>query len=495
MGSTSIVRRGIVRLTAIVSALGSCWLACSTPDAVAPAVIRSTSPPPPPSDERVLRVATSGDYAPFSLWPGSALEPEGFSVAVARAFAEASGRRIEWIRFDWPTLAADLEQARFDLALSGITIRPDRSAAGRFALPLVSSGAVALVPAASAIRRPTELDRPSVRIAVNRGGHLERVARSLFPTAGIEAVEVNERVPDRLADGRADAVVTDVLEAPHWQSRLPPTRLIGPFTRDRKAPWLPADRAPLARELDAWLLEAERNGTLGALRRRHGLPDTATALPLPALLAKLDERLALMPDVARAKRSLGRAIEDPAQEERVHRAARRAAESAARDHGVTPPDAKALRRFVETQLIAARFVQTQVAAAAPGEAVRDHPAAPAPSGHAARAALETRLRPAIAHLTERCVWLAVAAKAEAERGGGDARPPLRDDDVRAALADHALPAALVEEIRLALDALVGGPAQAAVRGAEGRSIRPRRESTAAPARRAGPARRATAPSA
>ncbi|MEZ4334655.1 MAG: transporter substrate-binding domain-containing protein [Myxococcota bacterium] len=444
-----------------------------------------------------MRVATSGDYAPFSRWPESAPEPEGFSVAVARAFAEASGRRIEWIRFDWPGLAADLAAARFDLALSGITIRPDRSVAGRFALPLVSTGAVALVSADSTLRGPTDLDRPAVRIAVHRGGHLERVARRLFPSARIEAIASNDRVPDRLADARADAVVTDGLEAPHWRSRLAPTRLIGPFTRDRKAPWLPADRAELARELDAWLVEAERSGTLGAMRRRHGLPDVATALPLPALLAKLDERLSLMPDVARAKRTLGRAIEDPAQEERVHRAARRAAESAARDHGVLPPDAKALWRFVETQLRAARFVQTQLAALPGTEAFPRDASASARSADDARALLETRLRPAIAHLSERCIWLAVAAMAEAERGSGsgEARPSLRSADVQAALADHGLPAPLVEEIRLALEALIHGRGGAGNREPEARSIKPRRESTAAPASRAGPARRAKAPSA
>ena len=33
-----------------------------------------------------IRVATSGDYAPFSLWPETEPEPRGFSADVARAF-------------------------------------------------------------------------------------------------------------------------------------------------------------------------------------------------------------------------------------------------------------------------------------------------------------------------------------------------------------------------------------------------------------------------
>ncbi len=46
---------------------------------------------------------------------------------------------------------ADLGAGRFELALSGITIRPDRSLAGRFSLPLTTTGAVALVPDTSAL--------------------------------------------------------------------------------------------------------------------------------------------------------------------------------------------------------------------------------------------------------------------------------------------------------------------------------------------------------
>lgn len=470
MGSTSSTGHRALRLVSSVAALGLACLACSARAPIEPA--DSTALPSPSDTARALRVATSGDYAPFSQWPASASEPEGFSVAVARAFARATGRRIEWIRFDWPSLAADLAAERFDLALSGITIRTDRSALGRFSLPLVTTGAVALVAAGSELERTADLDRPTIRIAVNRGGHLERITRATFARARVETVEENERVPERLASGRADAVVTDDLEAPHWQARLPPTRVIGPFTRDRKAAWLPAGRESLARELDGWLLEVERSGELGALRRRHGLPDTETALPLPALLAKLDERLALMPDVARAKHALGRTVEDRAQEERVQEAASQAVEAAAQAFRVTPPDAIALRRFVDVQLRAARFVQARAIAKA-----RIVDASPR-LREQARVELETRLRPAIAYLTERSVWLAVAAVAGAP-SDGETRPGVRQADVKAALARHALPEGLLADIRRALEDL----------------LRPPRASRDGRAHRAGAVPRATAPSA
>lgn len=121
---------------------------------------------------------------PFSDWPKGQAEPRGFSIDVARAFARSQRAVIEWVRFEWPGLERDLVAGRFDLVLSGVTVRPDRSITGRFALPLTSSGLVVLVPEHSAMRWSSDLDRPSTRLAVNAGGHLERTIRRLLPEAG-----------------------------------------------------------------------------------------------------------------------------------------------------------------------------------------------------------------------------------------------------------------------------------------------------------------------
>lgn len=465
------------------------------------------------ADAEVIRVGTSGDYAPFSLWKGDAREPEGFSIDVARAFAADRGARIEWVRFRWSELAADLEAGRFDLALSGVTVRPDRSTFGRFSLPLTATGATALVLMSSPVATKADLERPGLRIAVNRGGHLERVARTLFGRGRIEAVDANAEVPARLADGRADAVLTDDLEARLWRQGLPPTRAIGPLTRDRKAAWFPCSREALLQAFDRWLLAAESSGQLARLRHRHGLAEARTAAPLPALLARLDERLALMPAIARAKRTLARPIEDPAQEDRVRAAAQTTAARAAREFGVEPPSEPALRRFVDAQLTAARFVQNRaLAGSADAKSVRaDAPAdgssrndeqdarAAARVADIARVELEERLRPAVSFLTDRIVWLAVAstatdraASADESRAVDAAPSPTRvsRESVATALSAHALPAELVAEIHSALEALAAQPASS-----RAPVTAPRRATPSARAHPARPAPRDTAPSA
>ncbi len=344
-----------------------------------------------------LRVATSGDYAPFSVLGDARESPvfDGFDPAVARAYAADRGLELRWVRFRWPELLADLAANRFDVAMSGVTVRPQRSVAGRFSVPVATSGAVALV-GGDHRGGLAALDDPAVRIAVNPGGHLERVARLRFPRARFLVIPDNDAVLPALLAGRAAAAVTDTLEAPHWLSGNPDLRLLGPFTSDRKAYLVAPGRPDLAADLDSWLLDREADGTLAVLRRRHlgQTTGTATADPFSALLAAIDERLALMPLVAETKRRSGGKIEDAVREARVISAAWDATRRAAAAIGVRPPEEDAVRALFEAQISAAKAIQRSVLAAEPD------PSLPVLD-------LRNDLRPALLRIGNRIAWLVV----------------------------------------------------------------------------------------
>jgi cyclohexadienyl dehydratase len=392
----------------------------------------------------VLRVATSGDYSPFSDWPVDAPAPLGFSVSVAQAYAHGSDAELRWIRFRWHELAADLAVGSFDLALSGITVRPDRSMQGRFSLPLTTSGAIVLVADRSAIESALDLDRPSIRIAVNAGGHLENVARSLFPSARIDAISDNARVLSRLVGGAVDAVVTDTHEAPHWRrnARIK-LRTIGPLTRDLKAAWFPPENESEALRFNRWLLRAESTGQLDRLRQEHGLPLGRTARTLPALLSSLDERLTLMPAVADAKHILGAPIENPTREEVVLDAAIRAVQDAAHDAQISPPDRIAVRRLFRAQIDAAKWIQKQHLRNNPTELEEASPA----GRLAAQTKLDEVIRPALMYLGERISILVIAWLAESPKD-------FAYDDVARALERHDLPDSNLRALYEALSGIV-----------------------------------------
>lgn len=358
---------------------------------------------PPSHEPRVLRVGTSGDYPPFTtLRDGQA---SGFDATLMEAYAVERGYRLEWVRFRWPELVADLGAHRFDVAASGLTIRPERSLAGRYTVPVARNGALLLLrrpawapsPGSGTPEEPLALlhalDRPELRVAVNRGGHLERVARAYFPHATVIAIADNAAVREALASGQVDAALSNTVEGPHWAEGLSGIELVGPFTRDVVALYVEPSRAELAADLDTWLLEQERSGALERLRARYlGSGATGpTATPVDALLSATAERLALMPMVAVAKQRAGQPIEVPAQEARVLEAARKEVHETAAALGVSAPPDEAITAFFQAQIDAAKRIQERT------------PTDPSATVHS----LDAELRPALARISARISTLVV----------------------------------------------------------------------------------------
>lgn len=384
---------------------------------------------PPASADPPLRVGTSGDYAPFSYeTPDGGLE--GFDLAVARAYARDRGLTLEVVRFRWPDLERDLMAGRFDVAMSGVTVRPERSTVGRFSVPVAEAGAVLMAREEERWTRLDAFNSRAVQIGVNAGGHLEQVTRRRFPLATLVAIADNHAVPLALAEAAVEAVVTDQLEAPTWQTQVPGTRVLGPFTRDRKAYLLRADAEALAADLDAWLLAREADGALAELRQAH-LPTAAgppVTTPLQALVAAIDERLALMPTVGAAKRDQGFPLEVPEREAYVIDAALEAVAAAAARSETPAPSGTAVRDFFRAQIEAAKQVQW--------DAVQDDDfSAPDPLPD-----VEQVLRPALIRIGEKIARLLVALPADLEADAvqrsveAGLRAPYLKDDRRRDLA-------------------------------------------------------------
>jgi cyclohexadienyl dehydratase len=341
------------------------------------------------------------------------------------------------VRFRWPQLLADLQAGRFDVAMSGVTVEPERSIAGRFSVPVAESGAV-LLAAAGRFSSLGAIDRRDVRVGVNAGGHLEGVAREHFRLATLVVIAGNEAVRKALLGHEVDAAVSDTLEAPSWSEAADePLDVFGPLSRDRKAYLVRADLGSRADDLDAWLLARERDGTLPRLRREQlgEQAPLAAAGPLGALVAALDERLALMPLVSAAKRAAVQPIAQPEREARVIAAGVAAARAAAsRSGGPGPPD-DAVQAFFRAQIDAA--VEVQLAS---GRDTAYRPPAPLPD-------LDAALRPALLRIGERIAALLVALPpdvdpAAAERAAADGlRSPWLKEPSRRAIAEAIVRAA------------------------------------------------------
>jgi len=155
----------------------------------------------------------------------------------------------------------------------------------------------------------------------------------------------------------------------------------------------------------------------------------------------MDERLALMPLVAEAKRLSGAPVDVPEREEMVLQAAARgvAEAAAARARGAGghtrgAPDPAAVRRLFRLQIEAAKDIQRAILAS-PAE-----PGAPPPPN------LASELRPALIRIGQRIAFLLVALPADLSPG-----------EVRAAAGAelwlHDLPPERLDELADALHAV------------------------------------------
>lgn len=219
-----------------------------------------------------LRVGLTGDYAPFSFRDGEG-RVEGADVVMAQSLARDLKLKLVLVQTSWSSLAADLAADRFDVAMGGVSITPDRAAQGDFSRPVLHDGKRPIVRCSDKARfvSVAAIDRPDVRVVVNPGGTNERFARGRLKSAALTVHPDNRTIFREIADGRADVMVTDGAEVDH-QARLNPGVLCAaatpePFDHAEKAFWMtrdPALKAAVDRWLDAALASGEYDRALAA---------------------------------------------------------------------------------------------------------------------------------------------------------------------------------------------------------------------------------------
>jgi len=266
----------------------------------------------------VLRIGTPGDYAPYSL-TDSDQHRLGADIAQAREIAISLGLRAEFVATSWATLLDDARAGRFDIAVGGISITPERAAVVSFTKPYLEDSKQPVVRCGEQRRYDTrrEIDAPGVKLIVNRGGTNEAFARSQFPHASLTVHPDNRTVFGEITARRADVMVTDGVEAGLQQARGQGLCAV------KVGRWAPAGKAiltqkdePLRAAVDASLRRL--GGNRGYARRVASWIEDAAHPAGPAstrLAALIDERLALVTEVARYKWNTGAAIEDPPREQ------------------------------------------------------------------------------------------------------------------------------------------------------------------------------------
>jgi cyclohexadienyl dehydratase len=219
----------------------------------------------------VLRVGTTGDYAPFSHAVDGA-SYEGIDIDLARDLADGLNARVVFVRTSWPTLLDDLATGSWDIAMSGISRTEARAREGDLSDPYFVGGKTPIARCADRERFNSlqAIDTPGVRVIVNPGGTNEAFVDAHIVRATKVLHSDNRTIFDALAAGTADVMITDQIEVALQTRRHPALcgTMAGTLTRQEKGFLMPRDDV-WKNYVDAWLASRLEAGMVERLIEEH----------------------------------------------------------------------------------------------------------------------------------------------------------------------------------------------------------------------------------
>ncbi|WP_338762602.1 transporter substrate-binding domain-containing protein [Nocardia vulneris] len=202
-----------------------------------------------------LRVCTPGDYPPYATTEGGY---RGVDIDLARGFADAMRRPIEFVPLTWASLKTDFAALHCDIAVGGISDAPARRAFADFSITYGTDGKTPITRRGTETEYATieQINRPGVRVIANRGGTNEEFARRHFPDAQLTLWPENRTIFDEIEQGRADVFVTDAVEGRYRVRQHPGLQVLHPdqpFDSFGKIMLVRKDDPCLGFALNAWL--------------------------------------------------------------------------------------------------------------------------------------------------------------------------------------------------------------------------------------------------
>ena len=229
----------------------------------------------------ILRVGTTGDYAPFSWSAGipddlTRSDTEmftGIDIDLARKLADSLSTKVHFVKTTWPTLMTDLVAGRYDIAMSGVSITESRKVQASFTSPYHRGGKtpVSRCQDKSLYASLNDINQSNVRVIVNPGGTNEKFLDRQLTRATKILHGDNRTIFDEILKGRADVMVTDAIEARLMTSQLAGLCATMPgktLTVQDKGYMMPKDPV-FNQAVERWLKQMQNSGEVEKIFARH----------------------------------------------------------------------------------------------------------------------------------------------------------------------------------------------------------------------------------
>ncbi len=224
-----------------------------------------------------LRVGATGDYRPLSYLDPQTHAYWGFDADFAEIIGKELGVKVTFVPTSWPTLTSDmLNEELFDIAMCGITITDTRKEIMLMSDGYLRNGKTILCRKEQADRFQSlkAINQPDVKVMVNPGGLNEKFAHEHLAKAQIVVHPKNEEIPSLIAEGEADIMITEIVEATYYtqtDDRLAAPLIDQPFTHSLMGVLMRKGDEELLLRVNDIIRSCQGNGTLKRLHEKYGL--------------------------------------------------------------------------------------------------------------------------------------------------------------------------------------------------------------------------------
>lgn len=173
--------------------------------------------------ETTIRVGTTGDYKPMTWYDNKEKKYLGFDIAVAHYFCKSRNYNLEFISTTWHTLNKNLAEKKFDVAMGGISVAPEREAEFSFSNHILIDKKVAVIRCVDKdkLKSFEDINKKDIRLIENIGGTNEKCARKFFTNSSLILFSNNRRIFSEIINKNADVMITDKLEADNQIKETP----------------------------------------------------------------------------------------------------------------------------------------------------------------------------------------------------------------------------------------------------------------------------------
>lgn len=223
-----------------------------------------------------IRIGTTGDYIPMSYLNPQTNKYEGIDAELSELIADSLGVTIEYVPTTWPTLTADMQEGKFDIALCGISRNYNRAKimamSDAYGEGIFGKTILCRAKDADRFRSLSDINRPNVRVMINPGGTNEKFARANLKNAKIIVHDENADIPRQIAEGNADIMITETVEAAHYvrmDKRLAAPLKETPFTRHSCGILMQKGDQEWLNYINFVLAELKMDGTMAKLEEKY----------------------------------------------------------------------------------------------------------------------------------------------------------------------------------------------------------------------------------